>query len=374
MALVIPETHLRFGSRLLRQLLERNQPNVFVSPASLELALGMAAAGAHSETLAALEHTLGVDVTLAANRAKRLFASLDTLPPGVAVELANSLWARSGLPLSARYAGAMRESYRAEVRALDFRQPGASTVVNDWVAHATHGQIKSVVDVIDPDGILALVNATYFYGPWEDPFDWDETVDHEFTTGAGHVTEVRLMQKSGSFDYMDNSELQAVKLPYKGDRFSLLVVLPREPLSPAAFDDIAETSFVARILAALRNRPGFLGLPKVQLGYAADLKVELLEMGMAPAFAQDADFSGVFEQELPASISQVLHKTQLEIDEKGTTAAASTFIGVSLGMSIEIRPPTPFEMIVDHPFLLALTDTETDLLLFLGVIGEPTPS
>src|SRR5690348_7046749 len=145
MAVATPSSQIVFSSRLLQQLLRRNEENVFVSPVGVGLALGMAAAGAEGKTLSALEHALGVDATLAANQAKRLFASLDTLPSGLAVELANSLWARSGFPLSARYVAAMRENYRAEVRSVDFSLPGATAVVNDWVANATHGQIANAV-------------------------------------------------------------------------------------------------------------------------------------------------------------------------------------------------------------------------------------
>src|SRR5438094_3090372 len=269
MAVLIPASHLLFGSRLLRQLLRRSQENVFVSPASVSLAIAMAAAGAQGKPLAAIEQTLGVDAKLAADRAKRLFASLDTLPAGVVVELANSLWARSGLPLSATYSDAMRERYRADARSLDFTRPGATRVINDWVARATHGQIKSAVGAVDPDTLLALVNATYFYAPWANPFDWDETVDHEFSTGSGGKTDVRLMQKSGSFRYMEDTDVQALQLPYQADRFSLVVILPRRRLPLSAFDEIAEPSSVERILGALVDRQGQLGLPKVRLAYSA---------------------------------------------------------------------------------------------------------
>jgi len=369
-----PTSQTVFGSRLLQQLLQRKEENVFVSPASVGLALGMAAAGARGKTLAAFEHALGVDGKLAASQAKQLFASLDTLPPGVVVELANSLWVRSGLPLSARYTDAMREGYRAEVRSLDFASPGAIQVVNKWVAGATHGQIQSAVDGVDPSSVLALVNATYFNGLWEQSFDPKETLDWEFTTGLGGVANVRLMLTSGSFSYMQDRDLQAVLVPYRQDRFSLLVVLPRKPLSPAAFHDIAAPSSLARILGGLRTKRGTLGLPKVGIAYSANLVPELLEMGLGPAFAEDADFSDVFEGDLPAFISTVSHKTRLEIDEQGTTAAASTLIGMSLSASLTITPDTRFEMYVDRPFLVAVIEPETDLILFLGVIGDPTPS
>jgi serpin B len=259
------------------------------------------------------------------------------------------------------------------VRNLDFASRGATQVVNDWVARATHGQISSVVDEIDPSSILALVNATYFNGLWEDSFNSEHTVDWDFTTGPGGVTEVRLMLTSGWFSYLQEPDLQAVRLPYQQARFSLLVVLPRESLSPAAFNDIASPTSLARILAGLKTRRGSLGLPKVGLTYSANLAPELLEMGLGRAFAEDADFSDLFEGGVPAFISAVYHKTRLEIDEQGTTAAASTFIGMMLGTSPKITPDTPFEMYVDRPFLVAVIESETDLILFLGVVGNPNP-
>jgi serpin B len=373
MAVLIPQSHLQFGSRLLQQLLRRKEENVFVSPASISLALGMAASGARGKTLAAIEQALGVDAQLAMNRSTRLFASFDTLPPGLVVEIANALWAASGLPLSPRYTAAVRESYRAEVRSLDFTMSGASQVVNDWVAHVTHGQITSAVDQLDPSSILALVNATYFNGLWEDPFDPEDPFDWEFTTGSRRAIGVQLMERSALFDYMEDSDLQAVQVPYKKRRFSLLVVLPRKPLLTAAFHEIAAPSFLARILAGLRPKDGTLRLPKVGLDYAADLMPELLEMGMGPAFSEDADFSGIFEGGVRAYISTVSHKTRLEIDEKGTTAAASTVFGVVMGLSDPGMPPPPFNMTVDRPFLVAVIESETDMILFLGIVGNPNP-
>jgi serpin B len=266
----------------------------------------------------------------------------------------------------------MREGYGAEVRNLDFTLPGATQVVNDWVARATHGQIGNAVERIDPSGILVLVNATYFNGLWEDPFDPEDPIPWDFTTGSGRSTGVRMMERSALFAYMEDSDLQAVQVRYKQGRFSLVVVLPRKPLVPAAFHDIAAPSSLARILAGLRPERGTLRLPKVGLDYVADLVPELLEMGMGPAFGKDADFSGMFEGAIPAYVSKVSHKTRLEIDEKGT-AAASTVFDMLLGAIDPGAPPPPFMMTVDRPFLVAVIERETDLILFLGVVGNPNP-
>lgn len=373
MAVIVPTTQIVFSSRVLRQLLRREQENVFISPVSLGLALGMAAAGARGETLRALEHTLGVETKLAANRAKRLFASFDTLPPGVQVELANSLWVRSGRRLSADYAGAVRESYRGAVQSLDFRSPQAVKIINDWVAHRTHDQLGGILDSISPDGVLLLVNAMFFHGRWLLPFDADQTIDNEFVTAATSPTKVRLMRRSSEFAYMEHGDLQAVQLDYRDHRFSLIVVLPRERLSIADFDQLAEPKCLELVLDSLSERRGFLGLPKVQIEYRADLVGELREMGIGPALGESADFSGLFEDRLPAWISEVVQKTRLAIDEEGTTAAASTEIELR-ALGIHMPPPDkPFEMIVDRPYLTMLVDHETDLLLFIGVIGDPSP-
>jgi serpin B len=371
MAVAVPTSQIIFSCRLLQQLLRRNEENVFISPAGTGLALDMVAAGAEGQTLAALEHVLGVDAKLAASRAKRLFASLDTLPPGLAVHIANSLWAASGVPLAAGYVAAVMESYRSQARNVDFTRPGTVTLINDWVARATHGQIRDAVNQIDPRSPLVLVNAIYFYGSWQDPFDPDDTLDHEFTIASGGITQVRLMSKRGEFDYADNEDLQAIRLPYKHGRFDLLVVLPREPIPAAAFDEIAKPNSLARILSTLEERSGTFRMPKVRLTYAADLTAELSQMGMAQAFASDADFTGLFNQNIPAFISAVATKTRLEIDEKGTTASASTVVGMALSASIS-EPSPPFEMTVDRPFLIGLTERESDLILFIGVIGDPT--
>lgn len=373
MAVVTPTSQIVFSCRLLRQLLRRGEDNVVVSPTSLALALGMAAAGARGKTQAALELTLGSSSSEVANWAKRLLASLDDLPPGMTTEIADSLWVRSGRSLSPSYAAAMREAYRAAVDSLDFDLPSAPAVINDWVAHATHDQIRRVVESIDRDAVILLVNATYFHGRWAKRFDRKATVDHEFITASGHQTSVQLMRKSADFEYMENSEMQAVCLPYEQERFELLVVLPRRPLSAADFEAVAEPATVAGILAELEpGRPGVLALPKVRLGYEAKLKPELLEMGLGPAFGNDADFSGVFEGEVPSRISEVIQKTRLEIDEEGTTAAAATVIQWrSIGL-VYPPPRKPFEMIVDRPFLMMLIESGTESPLFFGVIGDPT--
>jgi serine protease inhibitor len=371
MAVAVPTSQIIFSCRLLQQLLRRNEENVFISPAGTGLALGMVAAGAEGQTLAALEHVLGVDAKLAASRAKRLFASLDTLPPGLAVHIANSLWAASGVPLAVGYVAAVIESYRSQARNVDFMRPGTVTLINDWVARATHGQIRDAINQIDPSSPLVLVNAIYFYGPWQDPFDPNDTLDHKFTIASGGITQVRLMSKRGEFDYADNEDLQAIRLPYKHGRFDLLVVLPREPIPAAAFDEIAKPNSLARILSTLEERSGTFRMPKVRLTYAADLTAELSQMGMAQAFASNADFTGLFNQNIPAFISAVATKTRLEIDEKGTTASASTVVEMSLSASIS-EPSPPFEMTVDRPFLIVLTEKESDLILFIGVIGDPT--
>src|SRR5207245_6537770 len=137
-----------------------------------------------------------------------------------------------------------------------------------------------------------------------------------------------------------------------------------KPLSPSGFHDIASPYSLERIMAALEHRRGYLRMPKFGLDYAADLTAELQEMGMGRAFAADADFSALFDRNIPAFLSKVTHKTRLEIDEQGTTAAASTAFRVAAGLDGASTLDTPCTMTVDRPIPPLTTDNATHMILF----------
>jgi serpin B len=270
----------------------------------------------------------------------------------------------------------LRDDYRAQIANLDFSSPGAPKVVNDWVDNATHHKIPTLVDQFDPNTVAFLVNATYFHALWATEFSKDSD-SIGFHTFSGATSMLPMMKREHGVRRMITPDYQAVLLPYKGGRFSLVLLLPRKVLSSAEFSRFLTQSTWNQALSLFHSAvgpvlggntctnkeagpnvgldcDGGLVMPKFKLDYHAELLRELEAMGMATA-----DFSDICSGCL---LSRVVQKTHLEIDEKGTTAAAAT----GVAMTVSLRLPT----VVDHPFALALIDNASDAPLFLGVIGN----
>jgi serpin B len=339
-----------FGLALTGQLVGRRDGSVFVSPVSAHLALAMAAAGARGGTRQALLDVLGLRTGDLASQMSELLLRLESAGGGT-VEIANSLWAPRELRLDPNYVATAERGFRAQARSLDFGSPAAAAEINRWVAAATHGKIEALVASIPPAVVLYLVNATYFHGDWQTPFDATAT-------------------REGRFAYTEGPGWQAVALPYRESTLRMLVVLPAEPLPAAAFAPYLERARLDEIVAGLvPGRRGELRLPRFRLDHDVQLAEALAAMGMAPAFSPGADFSGLSADcEDRCLISGVQQRTHLEVDEKGTVAAAATQVAVALSMAVTAER---FHMSVDRPFLLAIEDGATGTLLFVGVIADP---
>ena len=366
----------KFGLELAGRLQPDAAGNLFISPLSAEMSLGMAAIGARGKTQQSMLATLGMGSTspqLFAEQASELLASLSG-PECGSLEIGNSLWVRQGFPLASAYLQQAAESFRAEAHELDFSSPAAPSTINAWVDRATHGMIPSIVDHLDATEVLDLINATYFKGDWQQPFDPAATAEASFHLAAGRSATVPLMNRSGFFDYGEGPGYQAVGLPYRGSALRMLVVLPRETLGAqqlaTAYLDPARLDAVRSSLQP--RRQGSLSLPRFSLDYSSGLVDALRQMGMGSAFAADADFTAISPScEFGCSISNVLQKARLEIDETGTRAAAATRTSV-VATSAVVQRGTPFRMVVDHPFLLAIEAPASGALLFVGLVGNPS--
>jgi serpin B len=358
-----------FGLTLAGQLVARRDGSVFVSPVSAQLALAMAAAGAKGDTRRAMLDVLGLHGRDLASEVSELLLRLDSAGGG-SVEIANSLWARQELRLDPTYVADVERGFRGQARSLDFGSPAAAGEINRWVADATHGKIDTLVASIPPAVVLYLVNATYFHGDWLTPFDGAATREGTFTLADGGRVGVPLMRREGQFAYADGHGWQAVALPYRDSTLRMLVVLPAAPLSAAAFGPYLERARLDEIVAGMvPGQRGELRLPRFRLDHDLQLAEPLAAMGMAPAFSRGADFSGIsVDCDARCLISGVQQRTHLEVDEKGTVAAAATQVAVALSMAVTAER---FHMSVDRPFLLAIEDGATGALLFLGVIADP---
>ena len=366
-----------FGFKLFGRLTDSTPTkNVFISPSSIAFALAMTLNGADGETKDAMVAALSLsEMTLEeVNSASAgLMNTLLSADEEVELSIANSLWARKGVHFLPDFIRTNRDHYDAEVTALDFDSPQAAPWINTWVSNKTQGKITDIVDdPIDPMTIMFLLNAIYFKAAWTEPFDPECTREEDFLLLTGETKRVQRMHLFHDFRYLETESFQAVSLPYASERLSMYVFLPDETTGLPAFQEKLTRENWEQWMAEFTYREGFLGLPRFKVEYGARLNSALTALGMGVAFDQNlADFSLMADTEFPIYISQVKHKTFIDLDEYGTEAAAVTMVEMALGAAPMEDEPEPFEMIVDRPFVIAIRDNTTGALLFLGCIVEP---
>jgi serine protease inhibitor len=378
----VGQAQTAFGFRLLQELERASEgDNVFISPSSIAFALAMTLNGAEAETKEAMARVLevhGFSLDELNEAAARWLEALTDPGDGVDLTLANSIWYRLGVPVIPEFLERTVEYYASEVREADFNSPATVDAINAWVQEHTNGLIDSILDgPIDPDVIMYLINALYFHGLWTQPFDPELTTDGVFTLAGGAEVTVPMMSRTGSYRMVERDGFRAISLPYgEGERFSMVVLLPDEADGlPALVEGLTAEDWdllIAR-MSRLERREVELMLPRFSLEYDVSLKDALTALGMGVAFEPyGANFEGMVPREWMGQenvyIGDVMHKTFLEVTEEGTEAAAVT--------AVEVRAtsagPVPAVFRVDRPFLTAIWDADTETVLFLGAIADPS--
>jgi serpin B len=270
--------------------------------------------------------------------------------------------------LQKQFAADCDKYYQAPVTTLDFGRPDAVTTINDWVSKNTNGRIKQIVSELKPEEILVLVNAIYFKGSWTKAFDPKLTAPREFHLASGSAQR-RMMSREARFRYKADAAMQAVALPYGDERLNLYIFLPRENDGLPKLIDATKPGNFAELFIGFDEQKGTVVLPKFKIEYEHSLNVALKQLGMGLAFAPGADFSRMVVPPNTAAISDVLHKTFVEVNEEGTEAAAVT--GVKMLATAMPRQDEKFSFVCDHPFLCVIRDDVTGSILFLGAIYDP---
>jgi serine protease inhibitor len=364
-----------FGLKFFKEVVAQSDgSDVFVSPLSVSLALGMtyngARAGTATEMAAALE--LGQMNQQEASEAYRdLIALLTGMDSKVAMEIANSIWYRDDFQVEAEFIDINQTCFDAQVTAMDFSDASAADTINAWVADKTHDKIDSIVDPpIDPMTVMFLINAVYFKGDWTWQFDKDDTTQGTFHAPNGDLTVSMMNLHSDELAYMENDVVQAIQLPYGQGYFKMTVLLPKAENDVDGVIAGLDADTWDAWLGQMSQQEGDLSLPKFKLSWGQDgavsIKPMLQALGMELAFSGMADLSGI-RQSGGLYISDVLHKTFVQVDEEGTEAAAVT--------SVEIRETSmadTYVMRVDRPFVFAIHDDHSGALMFIGKIVAPT--
>lgn len=364
--------NVRFGFKLFSETLKREgNKNVFVSPSSVAIALAMVYNGAAGETQQAMAKAMelqGINLSELNQANAGLIKLLENPDPKVQLAIANSVWARQGIPFNPDFLQRNQQFYGAKVTELNFKDPGAVVTINNWVSQNTRNKITEIVDRLSPADVMILINAIYFKGNWSKQFDPATTQKQPFFLGNGSQKSHPLMIQSGEYRYLENDQFQAVSLPYgNSQRMSMYVFLPRSSSNLATFLQTLTADNWEQWMKQFRNREGSIQIPRFKLEYETELVPVLSALGMENAFTDRANFSGL--SSVPVQIDEVKHKTFVEVNEEGTEAAAVTSIGIR---ATSIMLTERFDMVVNRPFFCAIRDNHTGTVLFMGAIANPT--
>lgn len=364
------ESDNKFGLKLFKEINKvEKDSNVFISPLSVSMALGMTYNGAAGETREAMHNTLefgDLSIEEVNECYRQMIDSLTQLDPKVEFQIANSIWYRLDFTPREEFINLCKKYFNALVRGLDFGAPDAASIINSWVEENTNGKIKDLVDdPINPFTVMFLINAIYFNGTWTYEFDKNETKDDWFYLPDGSKKRCKMMEQRGLYKYYENDAFQAIELPYGDGEFSMTIFLPHGRTTIDSLIAEFNQENLNYWLSCFKSDSVDIYLPKFKLEYEKILNDELIALGMGIAFA-GADFSRMFEGG-GVFISKVWHKTFVEVNEEGTEAAAATVVEISYGGG-----PSGLYMRVDQPFVFMIREHQSQTILFIGKIVDPT--
>ena len=378
-----------FAADLYRQLSQTaDGGNLFFSPHSVATILALTTDGARGRTAREMVSVLklqaridgqGVpDLSNVQSAIAALHSQLDSRDDTTELTVANALWADAGMPLRKPFVqGVLAADPAAAIENVDFRKDSemARTRINNWTDRKTSGRIKELLAAGSLNDLtrLVLTNAVYFRGDWATQFQSNRTRPTDFTVaGGGEPVRVPLMFGLVQAGYADQDGFSVLDLPYAGGKLSLLVILPDQVDGLSKIETQLSSDWLAKRIASLKTQQVRVGLPRFRLETQYSLKQTLSDLGMPTAFGRSADLTGLTDasegQQL--SISQVQHKAFLEVNEQGSEAAAATAVVVTARSA----RPRSAAFIANRPFLFAIRDRASGLLLFLGRLSQPQPA
>ncbi len=363
----------RFAFTLYKRLANNVDGNVFFSPLSISSALGMVYAGAGGDTRDQMKSTLsfdnlGTDTDIHSGF-RDLLEALGDPASNYTLDIANRLFAANqGLNLQADYQSTTRDYYKADVELMDFRNDpdGSREDINDWVEDNTNDKIQDLLPEgsITQDTALVLVNAIYFKGLWQIPFNPDDTTQEPFYVTPENPVQMDMMSLSDKrMNYLEYSSLDCkiLELPYEGDKASMIILLPNEEDGLGSLEEAVTMETLTSVLDQLQSESVNLKLPKFKLEQTINLKAYLKALGMEDLFdSEKADLSGINGRK-DLVVTDAVHKSYVDVNEEGTEAAGAT--GIIVGVT---AVQTPKNFVADRPFMFCLRDTETGSILFMG--------
>lgn len=364
-----------FGFNIFKELtVEDKDSNVFISPLSILLALAMTYNGAIGDTNLAMAEALGFnefDLEELNSGFHDLLVSIMNADSDIELSIANSIWYRMGYDVHQDFVDRNKKYFSSEVKEIDFFDPGALDTINGWIEDATKEKIEKMLDFIPVDAVMYLINAIYFKGDWTNPFEESMTADDDFYLLDGTAKTVPMMRQDGNFAYYKGGDFSVVKLPYGQEKMAMYIILPDEGAEiDTVIGSLDEESWNG-IMQSLYGTEVSLIMPKYKMEYGVKILNDVLtNLGMGIAFGPDADFSGI-SGDGPGKglcISRVLHKAVIEVNEKGSEAAAATVVEM---VESAMEPTEIVQFVVNRPFFFTISDDRSGSILFMGKVVEP---
>lgn len=346
-----------FGLNLLKSVASKSEKNssILISPISIISVLGMSANGANGETLKEFEKSFG----MTSKELNNFMKSYKKLPSedGYKVNQANSIWLKKNFNPSKEFLKSNKDYYEAEIKKANFN---ARTVkeINKWVEKETLGMIDSIIDNISKDDVMILVNAIAFDGKWEVPFEKSTIEKDDFNKESGAKSKVEFM-RSVEKVYIKGEKEVGFKKDYKEGKYSFVALLPNDKTGIEKYLETLSGEKLQELLKTVEKTKVDVKIPKFNEEFKVILNNHLNNIGIKKAFTNEAEFKKIGN----VKISQVLHKTFIELDEKGTKAAAVTG-GVFETTSVGLPNPS---VELDRPFVYIILDNENNIPMFLGI-------
>ncbi|MBD3328924.1 serpin family protein [Candidatus Dojkabacteria bacterium] len=377
----VTNSNNQFAVDLFSELSADDDGNLFFSPYSIGSAIAMTYEGAEGQTAQEImtAFTFPGDKNALRDGYQSFYNAINNYGEDFSLSTANAIWVQEGYPIAKEYIDTVDAYYGGKATNLDFinNSENSRDTINSWVADQTQNKISNLM----PEGTISswtrmvLTNAIYFEANWYDQFDSNDTEEQDFYLSSGEKVQVATMAREGSsaeFGYAEDKTAQILELPYEGEDVSMIIYLPKKKTTK----DLQQKMTVDQIEqweSDLVSQKVDMFIPKFEFKLSYDLVDVLNDMGMEKAFESDADFTGMFEEGSNEDlyIGNVVHKAFVKVDEAGTEAAAATGIDMVTTRVEPAKPKVPVFR-ADHPFIFIIKDNNSDVILFMGRVADPS--
>ncbi|EFN84891.1 Uncharacterized serpin-like protein TK1782 [Harpegnathos saltator] len=364
-----------FDWMLFKNLAKANSGNVLISPISIKLALVLLFEGAQEQTAYELANVLQLPVSTSAIRERfsGILRSLQTPSPAYTLNVGSRFYIDNNVQIRQRYAATIKSFYNTDVFNANMTDVHAvASKVNSWISNITDGHLEKLISNENSleDSVMLIANGLYFKGAWRRKyFAPEQTRVSKFHINPNVSVNVPYMHSVDRFYYVESSKLNAkiLRIPYDGSKFAMYIILP---LTLNGLDHILNEInpfMLSRDIWAMQELPLNVWIPKFKFEFTSHLESALREIGIRDIFDDTALLTGIAITKRISrhlQVSDVVHKTGIEVNENGTIAYAAT--EVQIGNKIEEGT-----FLANHPFMFYIEDESTGTILYMGKVEDP---